>query len=425
MAVAYRPDPPDAQKIRLSLVDEDPPLAIDRWVSYQFKSDFLTPSDGFSFVLGTPETGLPEQLRNALKLGAGVRLHIDNLTLADGYIDSVEVSADRSGGSQFIIHGRDRLGQTLDTVADPRFQFPSGGTLADLLKRLFTPFGWSDDAHFVTDNIAARDARTGGTKAIPISKGKKPKPLNSYVLHQTKPYNHESVFHFASRVAQRFGLWIWVSPDGSKLVVGKPDYDQEPAFVLHRGSDGEGNILAGSVKFDLTNQPSVIIADSFSGGGEFGKGRCLAYIVNPILGLDEDGEHTKMVADLLAKYPGAVENTLPGASFPFRATFVPFRPMFLHDDESRTQEQLNNFVKRQMSLLYRSGVACQYVVEGHGQTVDDKFVAWAPDTVVDVQDDVAGFRERMYVLGVTLAKHRVMGGTTTHLDLVRLHSLTF
>lgn len=441
MAIPYQPSEPDSHTLKLSIFGDASGeiVAVDRWISYDFASDFLTPTDSFSFTLGSTEAGLPDKLRAALKLGAQVSIHNETNIFATGIIDAIDISADRSAGIVYNIHGRDKLGQTLDTVADPTFQLKSGGTLAELLKRLFAPFGWPNDDDYEIDGDANRDARMGkrGVKTSETPKnaakkrrhrqeggGPEARKLASFILHQTKPYHHESVFHFASRVAQRHGLWICCSADGETLIVGKPDFNQEPTFVLHRGRDGRGNILSGTVHYAMTDQPTLIIADGFAVGasGEFGKGRIKAHIVNPMLGLTDEGDNTPEVAALLAKHPGTVENTLPMASFPFRAANIPFRPMFLHDPESRTQEQLNAFVKREMSLLYRKALTTSYVVEGHGQTVDGQFVAWAPDTVVDVEDEIGELQERMYVLGVAFSKSR-MGGTTTRLDLIRLNSI--
>lgn len=423
MAIDYRPSAPDGQTIRLYMVDSQ--VELTRWISYDFADDFLTPTDWFHFTIGDEE--LPEKERAALKLGSRVRLYVDSITLMEGYIDSIEIAADRHGGLTYAITGRDRLGQTLDAVADPQFQLKDGGSLADLLKRLFAPFGWSQDSDFEIDNRANRDAKSG-IRGTPTSKAKG-KPLKSYTLHQTKPYNHESVFHFASRVAQRHGLWPWASADGEKLIVGQPDYDQEPIFVLRRSRNGRGNILSGSVRYELSSQPSIIVADSFSGGGEFGKGRCKAYVVNPLLGFTDRGDYTDDVKEVLKKHPSAVENSIlhpSGFTFSFAATQnVPFRPMYLHDDESKTQEQLNNFVKREMSLHFRKALTVQYTVEGHGQDTGDGFVAWTPDTLVDVYDEAAELYERLYVLGVHYSKQRGGTGTTTRLDLIRINSIVF
>lgn len=444
MSTAYHPDQPDLQTIQIVFPDSGG-VVLDRWTSYNFSSDFITPTDSFTFELGLDEGGLPEDQKNALRFGAKIELRMDNVILATGRIDAMEVNTDRSSGSRYVVRGRDLLGQTLDAVADPTFHLKEGGTLADLLKRLFEPFGWSSDDHFKIDNAANRDAKTG-IRGTPTTKpsggsgggkkkskkkrkskakgGKGPQPLKSFVLHQTKPYNHESVFHFASRVAQRHGLWIWCSADGQSLVVGQPDFDQEAVFELRRSIDGSGNILSGTVAYDMTDQPSMIIADGFSGGGEFGKGRIKSYCIGPAVGYDDNGSPVEEVAKVLEKHPGAVEVKMPTKSFLLRGKGIPFRPMFLHDDESKTQEQLDNFVLREMSLLTRKAITAHYVVEGHGQTVDDKFIAWSTDMVVHVTDDAADLDEDMYVLGVHFSKSR-SGGTTTRLDLIQLNTLEF
>lgn len=434
MPIAYLADESDSQSVSITFRNG---YKLEHFESYDFASDFLTPCDSFSFHFGLDEGGLPSELADVLKLGAQIELKVEGNTLATGRIDDVEFQADRGSGTMVSIHGRDKLGQTLDAVADPTFKLPNGGTLAQLLKLQFGRFGWPDDESFVIDNEANRDAKKG-KRGIKIksssssSSGKKKrrkkkggkgnKRLEDFILHQTKPYNHESVFHFCSRVAQRHGLWIWASADGEQLIVSTPDFNQEPAFLLHRGRDGKGNILSGGAHFNLSEQPSIIIADGFStgGGGEFGRGRNKAYIVNPVLG----PIHSVEIQDLLEQHKGAVKNILNQAAFPFPIEDVPFRPMFLHDDESKTQEQLNAFVKREMSLMYRKALTARYVVEGHGQTVGDTFVAWTPDTVVDVDDEVSGMFEQLYVLGVGYHKSRG-SGTTTSLDLVRLNSIDF
>jgi prophage tail gpP-like protein len=424
MSIPYRPDFPDEQTIRLTLTDSK--VGIDRWTSYEFSSDFLNPTDHFHFSLGLDEDGLPEAQKSALRFGARLRCYIDKNVLADGRIDALEIAVDRHGGNTVSVRGRDRFGQSLDVVADPTFQFKEGGTLADFLKQIFGPLGWSGDHHFDIDNAANRAAKSG-LRGTPMTKGGKkkgPRPLKSYVLHQTKPYNHESIFHFASRVAQRHGLWIWPSADGEKLIVGKPDFDQTPIFKLRRARDGGGNVLSGSVNFDMTDQPTILIADAFGGGGEFGKGRYKSYIVNPLLGFDDNGEYIPEIKKVLEKYPGASKNVMPSQSFLLRADSLPFRPMFLHDAESKTSEQLDAFVKREMSLLVRKGVTAHYEVEGHGQSVNGDFVTWTPDTVVHVEDEAADLDERLYVLGCHFSKSR-SGGTKTRLDLIRLHSIEF
>jgi prophage tail gpP-like protein len=420
----YSPAPPDKQQVRLRVMDEH--VDLTRWTRYSFASSFLTPTDGWSCTIGDGD--LAEKERRALVPGARVRLYVDQSPLAEGFIDAVSIDADRSGGVQYTIEGRDRLGLAVDSIADPTLQFKKGATLADVLKELFAPFGWVADEHFQIENDANRDAKTGGVRGVPMTKGGKkkgPRPLKDFVLHQLKPHNHEGVFAFASRITQRFGLWIWCSADGDKLIVGRPDFQQEPRYQLRRTRGGDTNVLAGAVKFDMTDQPSVLIADGFSGGGEFGKGRIKAFCVNPYFGVDEDGFVLEDVTRLLQKFPDA-EQVVMTIPTPYRRRRInaPIRPMFLHDDESKTQEQLNSFVRREMSLLLRKSMTAHYTVEGHGQLVGGAFTPWDVDTVVEVHDEVADVRERMYVLARTFEKSR-QSGTHTRLELVRLNSIQF
>lgn len=423
MPLPYSPDSPDGEEIVLSVRDAS--VHLTRWTSYEVASDFLTPTDGWHFAIGDEE--LAERQRHALRLGAPIRLSVNATPICDGHIDTVEVGASKAGGTTWTIAGRDRLGPAVDATADPNLRFKDGATLADVLTTIFRPFGWSDpDKHFEIDNAANRRASTGGTRGQKRSHGKKTfgAVTKDAKLHQLQPHNHEGLFAFASRVSQRFGLWIWSSSDGEQLIVGKPDFDQEPLYQLRRKRDGTGNIEDGTVRYDFTDQPAIIVADGFSGGGEFGKGRVKAYAINPSFGFDTNGAVLEEVLSIVKRYPNAKRIALPTQAFQRRAANVPVRPMFMHDDESKTPEELENYVRREMALLTRKSLEATYTVEGHGQMTNGDFVVWDIDTVVDVQDEVAGLNERMYVLGVAYSKSR-QSGTRTRLHLVRLNSIQF
>lgn len=419
MSNVYRPAAPDKQQIRLRVMDEH--VDLTRWTSYSFSSNFLTPSDGWSMTIG--DGSLDDRQRRALRVGATVRLYVEDFPLAEGYIDRIEIGADRSKGTTYSIHGRDRLAPVVDSVADPRIQFKTGTTLAEFLKKLLEPYGWVSDEHFEIDNSANRDAKTGGLRGTPLPKRKSRKgKLSAFQIYQLKPHNHEGLFRFIERTVERFGLFVRASADGDRIIVAAPDFDQAPRYQLIRDFDGNTNILEGGVVFDATDQPSVIIADGFSGGGEFGRGKVKSYCVNPYFGMDEQGFISDEVSAVLRNYPEAEPVLFVTQPYKQKAPRIPPRPMFLHDEESKTQEQLNFFIKRTMSELLRKSLVAHYTVEGHGQTVEGVFTPWDVDTVVDVRDEVAGVTEYLYVLGRTFEKSRAQG-TTTKLELIRLYSI--
>ncbi len=417
----YRPNTPDKEQVVLRVMDAQ--VTLSNWTHYSFNSHFLTPADAFSFEVGDHQ--MDERTKEALTLGARVRLTVNGVIMVDGHIDSVEVKGDRGSGVVYTVQGRDRLGLVVDSIADPTKQFKEGQSLADAMQDIFGPFGWLGPDSFVIDASASRDLKTGATRGTKASHGKKTfgRPLKNVVLHQLKPHNHEGVFAFAKRICDRFGMMIWTSPDGEQLIIGKPDFNQDPLYQLRRTANGDTNILAGAVHRSMGDQPTIIIADGFSGVPEFGKGRIKSICVNPYFGVDKDGFLLEDVAKLLEKYPNVTPITLVTQPFHRREINLPLRPMYLHDDESKTQLQLDNFVRREMSLLMRKSMTCHYQVEGHGQINDEgEFVAWATDTVVDVQDDLGDVHERMYVLSCTYYKSR-SGGTHTDLELVRLNSI--
>ncbi len=421
------PSSPEGDQVRLSIIDaatdRDSGVNITRWESYEIASDFLTPSDAFHFTVGDED--LPADQRDALKVGAGVRLFLNGNPVLAGFIDSVHVSADKHGGQKWTVTGRDLLSIAVDSTADPLLQFKEGCTIADVLKKLFEPL-WKADDDFDIDNDANRSAMTSvrGKKLSKGGKKKGPRELKSIKLHMLKPHNHEGKFTFAARVAQRQGLWIWASADGEQLIVGKPDFDQEPVCQLRRTFSGTTNVLSMDVTFSGQNQPSVLIADGFSGGAEFGKGRMKAWALNPYFGVDKDGFILPKVQEVVSKFPEAKQVILTTQPFTKRIAEMPIRPMFLHDDEAHTPEELENFVRREMSLLMRESLKVHVVVEGHGQSTTDGFIPWAVDTTVKVTDEVSGLDETMYVLSRHFTKDR-HGGTHTSMELIRLNSLQF
>lgn len=416
----FAPSTPEKEQIELRLPDAG--VTLKQWTSYEFHSDFLTPSDGWMFEFGIDDfTGI---VKEALVEGAYVTLAINGNIQSAGYIDIVDAGAEKGQGLNVIIEGRDKFGQVVDATADPTLHFKETQTLLDVAKAIFGPFGWSKDSDFVTDNEANRGVLTG------VSGGKYSKSKKSFgslkkdfAIHQLKPHNGEGCFQFFARICSRHGLWPWLSADGKQIIIGAPDFNQAPLYRIMRTRDGRTNVERGRVRRDIGDQPSVIIADGFGPGGEFARGRLKTICVNPFCGVDKDGFVLDEVSKLLSKYPDAHQITM--VTQPTARTPLPHvRPMYLRDDESKTQDQLDNFVKREMSHYMQRTLKAWYVSEGHGQDDGEQFVPWAIDTTVDVEDEVADLRERLWVKGRTFTKSRG-SGTQTRIDLLRLNSIQF
>ncbi len=192
MTDVFRPSLPEREQVVLALPDAK--LEIRDFTEYSFSSNFSTPTDGWSFVIGAERLNDKEQA--ALKPGALVKLTINDGVQATGYIDSIEVTASRSSGTEWHVAGRDKLAQAMDACADPTQPFKDGQTLLQALQGLFAPFGWTEEKHFTNDNTANRNVKTGALRdkaKRSDAKGFGRKAIKSYQLHRTKAYTPEGV----------------------------------------------------------------------------------------------------------------------------------------------------------------------------------------------------------------------------------------
>lgn len=413
----YNQSPPELGSVKLKLRNAlAGSVEFTKFLSYEYAEDFLTPSDASSFTLSMDS--LTERDMRALMCGTKVEVTIDDQPQSVSYISKVRIHADRSSGTIVTVECYDWLNRAVKSHVDPNVRFRPSMTLLDLLTAVFEPFGMTVAA---TDNVANRNAITGRIYGSRI--GKKGKPLKSYVLHQIKPYPQEGAFAFASRVAQRFGLWIWPATDGHTVIVGKPDFDQESRYTLsHKtdASDVHNNVLESDVEFSDEEQPSLIVASGFGSGGEFAKSKLKSGIINPIIGTP-----IEQIDAFKKSYPSVHFVTPPVSAIASGILTIPIPnpnavPLFLYDPESHTQEQLDAFVLRELSLRMRKSLTARYTIEGHklnGQPI-------AVDTIVDVDDDRSRLHIPMWVLGRRFSKSR-NGGTTTTIECIRPGTLLF
>lgn len=401
-------------------------FGIDKFLSYRANSHFTCPSDGFEFVVAG--SSLDSTTREALRRGELFKIIVNGHTQAEGYIDRVSSEASRESGTIIRIEGSDKLAQVVRAGIDPRVRFQTSQTLLDILVKVFEPFGYTADS-FRESNDANRDIKSGQVRGqkLSVTHSKKRttvKPLKSYTLHQTKPYHGEGAFAFASRLSQRFGLWIWLSAEGDILIVSRPNFDQPPRYRLYDKLDGNTrttNIEHGHVIEDASQQPSCIVATGFSADVNADCSRYKVIVINELVGLGDDGFAVPSVQKIIADNPDASQ--LPPRADAFAKTAIKAhpaaQPIYLHDQESQTLEQLQNYARRELALKQHHSLRATYVVEGHSQ--DDTI--WAVDTIVDVDDDIRDIHEPLYVLGRTFEKSR--DGTRTTLELIRPWTLDF
>lgn len=398
------------------------PVVFDRFLEYDYAEEYLSPSDSFYFDVDEKELSPTDAA--ALAPGSVVQVLNGGNVQSVGIIDDVEANVDRGAGSVVHVTCRDQMSLAVDAQLDPRQRFTPSMTLADVLVACYGPLGFTD---FQIDNAANRNIITGqvyGTATSATGSGKRASPqgakaLKNFVLHQEKPYPNEGVFAFTSRVSQRFGLWIRPGATAGQLIVAKPDFDQQPRYGIQHALTAPGNlsnnIERGTFRKSRQEQPSILYASGFGGGGDFPKSKLKAGIVNPVVDSDNSA--------IIDAYPDVKLLEVPAVS----AAFPPLieakaRPAFLYDPESHSTEQLNAYLQRELSLRMRKALTARYQIMGHvlnGQSI-------AVDTIVNVNDQRPTVRwaGNLWVIARRFSKN-AREGTRTTIECILPGALAF
>jgi len=388
-------------------------VQLNAWKEYSVTSSYMEPTDSFSFTIAAEHMTKPQ--KDALLPGAEIKLMVNDHLQVSGYIDQIAYSATRSDGAELKISGRDKMSLIVDSCIDPTTNFKEAMNLEQFLAAALAPWGYTKDS-FTIDDETNLGIVTGNVRGVKMSHSKKRlgAPINSYKLHQIRPYSGEGAFEFCSRISQRLGLWMRPQADGKQITVSKPTYDGTAIYTIRRSYDGHNDILDGEVVLNLESQPSIIVADAFSTNGVFGAGRCWAYMENPIIEVPM-GAHSAITN----KFRSSSSNRV---AFPELATnqlyTVPqARPLYLHDDEAKDQTMLNNYVKREMAHRLKKSLTFNPTVQGH----EANGSVWSVNTIVSVDCEVSGLKENLWVMARTFTKSRSRG-TLTKLELIRQHS---
>lgn len=415
--VGTQVDPPDLASVSVRFPATD--VEFTKFLAYEYYEHFLTPSDQWWFEVAGEE--LSDSDRSALVPRARVEISVGGLVQTIGYIDVIETRSSREGGTVVTVSGRDWLSPSVDSHIDPRIRFNASQDLGTILSQVFGPFGGTV---FATDNIANLNAITGRKYGTPT--GKKGKPLKSYIQHQLKPYPSEGCFQFASRVAQRFGVWIWPAVDGQTVIAGTPDFDQDPIYTFqHRRDDPTGNnVIESTCRVDFGDQPSAVLCCGYGGGGEFPKSTLRNAWINPLY------SQVNLVA-LQASYP-KLTFTLPGdITKTAEITTIndaSARPAFFYDPESHTGDQLDAFARRELAVRMRKALSLVYTVPGH--RIAEQPIA--VNTVANVEDDRSigvnqggpGIHTKLWIISRRFSK-RPGTGTRTTVEMIRLNTMVF
>jgi len=407
------------------------------WSEYSYTSEFLEPTDDWSFSIGDPNLArdwvpkLPPMTR--------VTLEINGLPTCAGYVKGWEIMSARGGGRMMRVTGFDALGPMCRSGVDPLLKFTAGMSLLDLITTVASKFGFKVIA---TTDAVNRNLITGASKktgsfsktvtstspdtygattstSTSIVSDATSADLKAMTLQQAQPHPAEGAFEFLARHCKRFGLWLWASPLGDTLTVGRPDFDQEPLYSIHDGSYIDAKFAASG-----NDQPTVIIADGkVRGDPNFPKAISKIAMINELTGLDAHGKIRSKVQAIINSRKGC--KVLPlrpqvtewSRYFPAQSDDC-VTAMYMHDDESTSIVQLEGYVRKEMGVRQGKALSYHVTVEDH---VNSSHV-WAVNTTCRLDDRQTGASGVWWIRSRTLTKSRG-GGTMTSLEMVPTYLL--
>jgi prophage tail gpP-like protein len=218
-----------------------------------------------------------------------------------------------------------------------------------------------------------------------FASGMAPSDIERIKVPEARPRVGETVWDFLDRHAKRLGLMMWMTPD-ARLVIGSPDYGQEPLYRLIRRvrprADDPNTIVEGGLEESIAQRHSSVTVYGRGNGNKETRTRWQAITVDPDW------------------------------------TFGFLRPLAVKDQGARSDEAVAARGERELSLGKEDGFVLEYTVDGHGQ----RDALWAQGTIAYVDDERLGVRGNYYVTRRTFEMSRG-GGTTTSVRLVPRHSI--
>lgn len=395
---------PDETDPQLLVKLETSGRALTNITEYSLQSSFLTSTDGFEFTTYAEDRTKLQDLELE-----PVELLLNGNSQVIGRIDQSEIGGN---GSAVTFRGRDFVSDLVECNVDPTLKITQGMSLFEAITLAALPVGI--DSIISDDDIAMREIRCG-------VKGKKSSGdsgIKALTVEDLKPKPGEGIYEFCNRLCARFGVTIQPGNNRTTLVLAAPSYSQTPLYELQRTDDPDksvaNNILDARVTRDYSSFPTYTLMNAKTGESGQAKKDVVKHFDMSIL--------ASAFSDEMGRILGA--HSVPGRRKP-EPGIGPLPPsqlyrlLYLRDEESRTQEQLERAARRAISSRLKDTLRYSATLLGHQDPHSGAL--WAIDTMVRVSDSILGVNEDLWIESRTF-KYSAGQGATTEIECWRPNS---
>jgi prophage tail gpP-like protein len=355
-------------------------VQIRDWETYDITVDMTSPADHF-----TVRMPFVREVWDLCRGDRPIKVLVDNVVVLTGFIDERLVPEDDEAVE---IVGRDRAGRLVDESA-PSINF-SGLTMKALIEKVADP--WFPRVTF--SNVRNRNVIRGrGRKA---KAGAEPLKLFSQKRVGTRIEPGQTRWQVIETLCAQADVLAWAAGDGSELIVGQPNYDQEPQFRFFMPAAGsqrthQATVLGMGVRERTADRYSRVIVVGSGTGTDVNYGSTVA-----------------------SRYGEARDNpaTPEGDGDAFSA---PKRLIAMRSVASI--DEANELAEREMARRAAHAHGLTVRCAGHGQVVAGAFTTlFAPDTIASVEDERTGTKGNYLITACTYRSSR--RGEETLMELV-------
>lgn len=355
---------------------------LDAFTSLVIVNDITMPSEA-SFEIG--DNGTWAQLGDIFMPGVQFQVVVNDRPRLRGRVEMNDVPFDTQAGAVVRFTVRTKLSDAMYASANQGIRVRNT-SIKDFILALYEPMGYTesdfDFAPYVTRDLLT-GRRSGITKPIP--------DIERIKVSEARVNPPETVYAAADRHLRRHGLMHWDSPDG-RIVVAEPDDEQAPTwrFNMYRGGpSGAGdpstnNVMGATRTRDWSGLPAAIGVFGRRGKRDFTKAR--------IAGV-------------------AVDQDVVDAGF--------YRPVVIVSEGIRTKELAERSAARELSARSKRKDGFSVAVDGWTSWNGSEQFIYSPDTVANVNTDVAGGDAGPYYVHAVTLTRNAYDGDTTELSMVK------
>lgn len=389
---------PLEQGLPLSVRFENPDIGREtrNITEWSIDSDWLVSTDEFSFVYAEPDA--PDRI-------FGLECQPVTLTVGDagqlaGRIDVTEIGR---RGAAVACSGRDYIADLVECNVDPSLVIKDQMTLQAALKLAMSPVGINV---VLGDAKVMRDVRSGRS-----ARAKAPPDFLSLKLQDLQPDSEQGIYEWANRIVARHGATIQPTLRRNEINVVAPNYDQEALYQIRRTRNpgGANRVKEAYATRDFARFPTFTIIRG-QGAGKDVSGK--------------DADNTSASINSAGLTPETIEVSAFGRRKPKPhgddADGYLYRLLSLHDRTATNKTQVNAAAFRAIWDRLKDTLLYTATLRGHQDP--DTGAIYTPDTIIDVQDDVAGVREKLWIKQRKLS-YDPRGGAETQITCWRIGAL--